>query len=154
MGLFGPEKMILALDQFNFFPGETVKGTVSINLKKPKKARKLEVALIGQRKERRTRHRNGRTESYWETVKIYDFEIPLGPDGEYQKGDYTFEIKIPENILDSTQPKRPDGALGTISDIAGTLGGSRVGQVEWLVKSNLDIPMGFDVSKTQKIVIA
>ena len=151
MGLFGPEKMILALDQFNFFPGETIKGTVSINLKKPKKARKLQVGLVGERKER---YRDSDGHTHTKTVRLYDFQIPLGHEGEYQKGDYTFEIKIPENILETGTSKRPDGVAGAIVDVLGAVGGNRGGPLQWFVESKLDIPMGFDVDKRQSIAIA
>jgi len=154
MGLFGPEKMTLMLEQYNFFPGETIKGKITLNMKKPKKARELTVALIGERKERRTRMRNGRRETHTETVKVYNFKIPVGQEGEYQKGDFTFEIKIPENILDNIHPPRPDGALGAVVDVMQAVGGSNTGPVQWYVHSQLDVPMGLDIKERQSIAIA
>ena len=50
--------------------------------------------------------------------------------------------------------QRPEGKLGAIADIANALGGQNYYPVEWFVRSNLDLPMKFDVSKQQKIVIA
>jgi hypothetical protein len=151
MGLFGPEKMILKLENINFFPGEKIKGTVSINLKKPLQARKLQVGLYGVRKER-YRGSDGKTQT--KTTTVYDFVIPLGQEGEYQKGDYSFEIPIPNDILMIGTRQRQEGKLGAIADIANALGGQSYYPVEWLVKSNLDLAMKFDVSKEQKIVIA
>jgi len=151
MGLFGPEKMILKLENFNFFPGEKIKGIVSINLKKPLQARKLQVGLYGVRRER-YRGSNGKTET--RTTTVYDFVIPLGQEGEYQKGDYSFEIPIPNDILMIGTRQRPEGKLGVVADIASTLSGQRYSPIEWFVKSNLDLAMKFDVSKEQKIVIA
>mgnify|MGYP006295690477 FL=1 len=151
MGLFGPEKMIVALEQYNFFPGETIKGTLSINLKKPKKARKLEIALVGEKKERR-RSSDGKTHT--KTVRLYNFRIPLGQEGEYQKGDYPFEIKIPQNLLESTANQRPDGAAGAVVDVLSAVSGNRTGPVQWYIEGQLDIPMGFDVKKKQSIAIA
>ena len=136
MGLFGPEKMILTLENFNFYPGEKIKGTVSINLKKPMNARKLQVGLYGVRRERHRGH-DGKTET--REVTVYDFVIPLGPEGEYQKGDYDFEIPIPDDILMIGTRQRPQGALGTVADIAGALGGQRDYPIEWFIKSNLDL---------------
>ena len=141
------------MEQFNFFPGETIKGMVTLNLKKPTKARKLEVALVGEQTER-YRDRDGRTKR--KTHKVYSFEIPLGPEQEYHKGDFPFEIKIPDDILmrGRGQHNRPEGALGAVTDVLGALGGNRYEPVEWYVRSQLDIPLGLDVKKTQKIVIA
>lgn len=153
MGLFGSEKMILALEQFNFFPGETIKGSISLNLKKPTKARKLEVALVGKQTER-YRDRNGNSKRKIHTV--YCFEIPLGAEQQYHKGDFPFEIKIPDDILmrGRGQQSRPEGGLGAVTSVLGALGGNRYDPVEWHVRSQLDIPMGLDMKKTQKIVIA
>lgn len=151
MGLFGPEKIMLALEQFNFYPGEKIKGTISLNLKKPTKARKFEVGLFGTRKEVRRKH-DGRTET--KHVKVYDFTIPLGQEGEYQKGDFTFEIPIPEDILMIGTRQRPEGTLGAVADVMGALGGQRQYPIEWSIKAQLDVPMKLDVKKSQKIVIA
>ena len=80
MGLFGPDKITLVLERFNYKPGEVIKGSVKLNLKKPTNARKLEVGLFGERKER-TRGHDGRTTV--RTVNIFDFKVPLGAEGVY-----------------------------------------------------------------------
>ena len=53
MGLFGAPKITLMLEKYNFNPGEIAKGNITINLKKPTYARKLQVSLIGVRRVRR-----------------------------------------------------------------------------------------------------
>ena len=77
MGLFGAPKITMTLEKYNFNPGEIAKGTIKINLKKPTYARKLEIHLLGVRKVRR-----GKSWS-WETV--YDFEIPISGEKDYQQ---------------------------------------------------------------------
>lgn len=42
----------MTLEKYNFKQGEATKGTITLNLKKPTHARKLQVSLIGTRKER------------------------------------------------------------------------------------------------------
>lgn len=49
MGLFGKEKITLTLEKYDYSPGDKIKGTVNLNLKKPTEARKLYVALIGKK---------------------------------------------------------------------------------------------------------
>jgi hypothetical protein len=48
MGLLGPDnQMTLTLEKYDFSPNDIIKGVVGLNLEKPVKGRKLEVALIG-----------------------------------------------------------------------------------------------------------
>ena len=69
MGLLGGPKITLMLEKYNFNPGEVVKGTVKLNLKKPMYARKLEVSLMGVRKVRKG--------NSWQWQKVYDFDMPI-----------------------------------------------------------------------------
>ncbi|MDH7517418.1 MAG: hypothetical protein QHH19_03640 [Candidatus Thermoplasmatota archaeon] len=150
MGLFGPDKITLMLEKYSYKPGETIKGTVKLNLKKSTKARKLEVGLFGERKER-TRSHDGKTHT--RTVTVFNFKIPLGAEGEYLTGEYPFEIPIPNNILSIDTRQNMDPRLGAVVDTISMLSGQRVYPVEWFVKSQLDVPMMFDVKKEQKIII-
>lgn len=150
MGLFGPEKITLMLEKYDYKPGEKIKGTVKLNLKKPTTARKLEVGLFGEKKERYRSH-DGKT--HIRTVTVFDFKIPLGSEGEYTVGEYPFEITIPSNILSVDNRQNLDGKLGAAVDVLSTISGQRYYPVEWFVKSQLDVPMMFDVKKEQKIII-
>lgn len=49
MGLFGSDEMNLILDKYSFRPGDTIRGAVSLNLKKTIKARKGIGKQIGNR---------------------------------------------------------------------------------------------------------
>ena len=154
MGLFGKEKITLMLEKYDFKPGDTIKGNISLNLKKPVHARKLEVSLIGKRK---TRHHTSRgSQTHYE--KIYDFDIPIAGEKEYQNEQYPFEIKIPSDILsdktarDTMQDSLEDkiGTAGTFIS-AMTMGTYRI---YWEVRAQLDVPKMFDVKKSQDIVIS
>ena len=86
MGLFGAPKINLMLDKYNFNPGEAAKGTIKINLKKPTYARKLFVSLIGVRKIRRG--------NSWQWQKVYDFEMPISGEKDYQNEQIPFQLQI------------------------------------------------------------
>jgi hypothetical protein len=90
MGLFGEEKISLMLEKYNYAPGEIIKGTVTLNLKKPLKARKMEVSFLGQRKERYQDSKG----THYRTTNVFSFSMPLGPEKEYQNESFNFEIKI------------------------------------------------------------
>ena len=160
MGLFGKEKITLTLEKFDFKPGEIIKGTISLNLKKQTNARKLEVGLIGRMISRQSnvavgpmvagRGRGGvRSSTQYHTV--YDFRIPLDGEKEYYTGIYKFEIKIPSDILQANPTL--EGSLGQAATAVRVLAGVS-SRVDWSVKAQLDVPMGLDVKKSQKIVIS
>lgn len=149
MGLFGPPKIAMTLEKYNFNPGEIAKGTITINLKKPTYARKLEIHLIGVR-----RVRKGNSHE-WETV--YSFEMPVRGEKDYQSETIPFELQIPPDILaarsqqQAMQESLEDklGAAGKfISAVAvGT------GVTSWKIRAQLDVPKKLDIKYTQDIQI-
>jgi len=83
----------LILDKSTFSPGEFIKGNVSINFNKPVTAEALKVTFVGEKIiPSRDRHSSSQT--------IYHDEIILDKQNEYFNNFYTFEIKIPEDILE------------------------------------------------------
>ena len=154
MGLFGPEKITLMLEKYNYAPGDTIKGNVTLNLKKPTKARKMEVSFLGTRKEK-TRNSKGQTS--YRTTEVFNFTMPLGPEKEYQNESFPIEIKIPSDVVQQCKaPSTPelDGTLGKVVAVGSALSGNRYYPVEWMVRAQLDVPMKFDVKKTQKIILS
>ena len=154
MGLFGKDKITLILEKYDYKPGDKIKGTVKLNLKKPTKARKLELSFIGTKTDKQTGIGIGPATSNTQQtkiVKVYDFTLPLDGEKNYQEEEYSFEIKIPEDILQTAQ--KLDGKIGTAITALRTISGV-YSRVDWYVKSELDVPMGLDVKKTQKIVLS
>ena len=147
MGLFGPPKISLMLEKYNLTPGETAKGTVKLNLKKPAYARKLLVSLIGVRKVRRGNN--------WQWQTVYDFDMPISGEKDYQNEQIPFELKIPPDILD---PRTSQQAIqDSLEDKLGSAGtfisalSVGAGKTEWKIKAQLDIPKKLDVKATQDI---
>ncbi len=157
MGLFGKEKITLMLEKYDYAPGEKIKGTVNISLKKPTSARKLEVSFIG----RKVMHQSSisavgmasgnrsRNKTRYETV--FSFKMPLDGEKEYHEGEYPFEIKIPDNIFQGNP--NMEGKLGTAVKTLQMLGGQS-SRIDWIVKAQLDVPMKLDVKKSQKIILS
>lgn len=155
MGLLGPDEMTLTLEKFNFNPGDMVKGIVNLSLKKPIKARKLEVALIGKV---RTTHQDHDGDIHSKDNTVYDFTLPLDGEKEYQYGQYSFEIKIQPDILQGSSSGQQmqlelENKLGTIGSVLGQI---VTGQkpIHWMIHAHLDIPWKLDVQKSQDIVIS
>ncbi|MFO7677803.1 MAG: hypothetical protein R6V50_05420 [Thermoplasmatota archaeon] len=158
MGLFGPEKITFMLDKYNYNPGEKITGKVKLNLKKPTSARKLEVSFYGVRVDRQSsvavgpmmsgRNRHSRHTS---TFKVFDFKIPISGEKEYQDEQYSFEIKIPDDVL-QTNPTL-DGKLGQAATAVRILSGLS-SRIDWYVKAQLDVPKKLDIKKKQKIILS
>jgi len=144
-------KFEVILEKFNYSPGETINGKITFKLKKPTKAKKLKVALIGEKiTNRMKRDSQGRTTSSQDKTHVYNFEMPLDGEKEYTEGEYDFQIKIPANILQNVP--LPKGAIGDAVKAIQLLSGAQT-KISWYVRANLDISMGIDVSKKIQINI-
>jgi len=160
MGLFSGEKITLELEKYNYAPGEMIKGKVKLNLKKPTNARKLEVAFVGRMIQKQSAASvagvasmaSGKgAHSRTDYTTIFNFKMPLDGEKEYHKGEYPFEIKIPDNILQENQ--KLGGKAATAATALKVLGGiSR--HIDWFVKTKLDVPMKLDIKKSQKIILS
>lgn len=147
MGLFGPPKITLMLEKFNFNPGEVANGTITLNLKKPTYARKLQISLIGTRK---VRHGNS---TQWK--KVYDFDMPISGEKEYQADTIQFQLPIPPDILDAKtqQQAMQEGLESKLGKVGGLVSAVAVGhgQTKWKIRAQLDVPKALDVKADQDI---
>jgi hypothetical protein len=142
--------MEIKLPKHNYVPGETVKGQLTLELKKATKARKLTITLFGQEIVRRRVTDSRGTHYDNDYITLCDVTIPLDGEKEYKKGQWDFSVPIPTDVL-SRNP-RPEGTLGKVVDTMEFVSGTKR-NIEWSMKANLDIPWGADVSKNQDIVI-
>lgn len=146
---FGEGKIDLVLESFNFKPGDVIKGKLVLDLKKPKKARELRLVFEGvETRTRMHRTRKG-NERKTDKVVIYSFKLSFGGEKEYSgRTEYDFEINIPQSIM----PPAPDGTLRTALNIVQFMGGTQK-RIDWVLNASLNIPGGFDVSKSVQINI-
>jgi hypothetical protein len=148
-------KLEILLEKFNFSPGEIIKGKVFLELKKPILAKQLKIELAGLKiTTRQITSPKGTPTTQTTKEFIFHFEMPLDGEKEYLKGEYPFEIKIPENVLQAPQ-KVPEGILATLlktAEIASTIAGVS-SRIEWYLEATLAIPKGFDMKKKVKINI-
>jgi len=147
---FGKGKIEVFLEKYNFSHGETIKGRITLKLKKPVQAKALKVGLVGEKATTQygKTPRGGMSSSHRKT-HFFDFKMPLDGEKEYLEGKYNFEIKIPANVL---QTPSPGGAVGDIVKGIQLLSGKDV-KISWYVIAKLDIPFGLDVSKKVQVNI-
>lgn len=143
---FGRGKIEINLKKYNFSPGDTIKGKISLKLKKSVQAKTLKVGLVGEKVTKEFR-RTSDTRTRQKKTYFFNFEMPLDGEKEYLKGEYSFEIKIPSNVLQT-----PKGAVGDIIKGIQVLSGKDI-MMSWYVIAKLDIPSGFDISKKIQINI-
>jgi hypothetical protein len=160
-GFFEKGKIEIKLEKLNFSFGDTIKGTVLMQLKKPIKAKGVSISLVGEQK---TTGINSSGMSFGTSVsfgssssknttkieRIFDFKMPLDVEKEYgtQPYEYAFEIKVP--MIGQSSP--PQGFVGDFAKAMSFLSTKR-SVVTWYLETGLDIPMGFDVSKKIQINI-
>ena len=143
---FGEGKVDIVLEKNSFKKGETIKGKVVLDLKKPKKAKELRIKLFAERETSRTDSKGRRVKK---KEVVYSFPLQLGGEKEYSSGSYDFEITVPE----IKEGEVPEGAAGevlkAVSFLAGTPSAPR-----WYLEASLDIPMSVDITKKVQIGVA
>ena len=157
MGLFSKGKVNIIIAKSNFYPGETIAGTATLVVDKPALAKEFSVSLIGESKTTvRRRNAKGEYTTETETTRIYDFKQQLDGEREYSGSkEYSFVIKIPEDILAGLQPPTAGGAGGVLLQFAQTAANwmGSAPRYNWYLQATLDIPKSLDVNKKTDITI-
>ena len=147
---FGKKEIEILLQKYNFSLGENIVGKISLQLKKPTRAKALKVGLIGERNVTETRRNpDGRVTTNQKKEYVFNFEMPLDGEKEYSQGEYNFEIKVPTTL---TQTSLPGGLAGDVLKTIQTLAGKQ-SNISWYVTAKLDIPMMFDISNKIQVNI-
>jgi hypothetical protein len=165
--MFGKGKINITIQKSHYAPGDIISGSVSLVLRKPVKAREVNISLIGEHKTTQTTPGVGgpmggggmAMSTTTKTVRIYDFKQQLDSEKEYSdRGEYRFEIKIPADTL-SMRPQisEVEGKLGQVLKAAQTAaamtGAIPFQRIKWYLLAKLDIPGGLDISKKADITI-
>lgn len=150
--MFGQGKVDIIIPTNCFAPGDIISGKVVLVMKKPVKAKEVNISLIGE--QTTTKGGVASQNQTRTTSRIYDFKQRLDGEKEYsQQAEYDFQIKIPADIL-SRQPQMPQvgGALGQGLKIAQFFTGTGIWTNYYLL-AKLDVPGLLDVSKKVQITI-
>jgi hypothetical protein len=144
-GFLSKGKMELKIEKFNFSHGETINGTVTMQLKKPILAKGVFVKIFS---ETTTTRRTGNG-IQTNTSRTFEFAQLLDGEKEYstQPFNYDFQIKVPAQ----ENARAPDGALGTALKAAKFISGVGNASTKWFLEAYLDIPKGFDLNKKVQI---
>lgn len=161
--MFSKGKIDIMIPKVNYIPGEIISGTVRLKMKKPAKARALNIYLMGIKKVKERNHTHGndghaRARTTTRNVTVYDFEVPLDGEKEYsQEAEYPFEIMVPADVQNiAPQIPQVEGVGGTVLKIvqtAAVMTGNVSYPVKWYLHAKLDIPGGFDIKDNADISI-
>src|SRR3989338_7711468 len=87
---FGKGKIEIQLNNFNYAPGETVEGTLSLSLKKPILGKELSISLLAEEEvtEMQGNNYNSRTH------ELFYFKQHLSGQKEYSFGNQSYPFKM------------------------------------------------------------
>lgn len=161
MGLFGKKDEIdIVLDKQTFSSGDAITGKVILHLKKPRKAKALNVYLFAIDKTNgmymgnpmignpmMNRGFGGPGVGYNQSeAKIYNFKLNLDGEKEYgtEQKEYQFELKIP---MANSGTSQQGGFAGNAGKVLGMLSGMNPGVISWFLKADLEEHLGIGISK-------
>ena len=121
------------LIQKSFMPGDAVKGMVKLILKKPVKARRFLILLIGEEYVDISCGSGKTRQAKKEEINIHSEAIQLSGEGSFDFVETNFEFKIPDNAPP-------------------TIKGEEAG-LRWFVHAKLDVPMGRDKNAREDIFV-
>ena len=139
-GLFEGNKVEIVLDKPSYKFGEEITGKVMLDIKTPKKAKKMRVKLYFEYQTMRTVIRMvgspPRQTQMQETstARAAEQELALDGEKEYGAGHFEYPFKFTcQNVI---------------------LAGGFVKTVGWFLDASLDVPMSVDVSKKARLDIS
>lgn len=138
-------KIIISLSNYNYSPGDTINGQVTLKLRKSVEASALNVRLTGERHNRSIANTGGRNQPNNQIV--FDFAQPIDGEKIYSAGEqtYNFSIKIPQSVNTNLE-----GIAGTVVKSIQILAGQD-NLVKWYLTSTLEAK-GINV-KSKKVQV-
>ena len=157
MGLFGSKgKMDIIVSTVNYRPGETIRGTVSLQLNEKVKAKGVSIRIHGVLVKRT---RSGTTNQE-QSIDLIDFTQTLDSEREYSPSPAPttdpFQIDIPLDVFPVQGPGfKAEGMLGEALKVGQLFGAlpTTTMTYRWVLEAKIDIPWGGDVNKTIQLNI-
>ena len=148
-------KMEIQIPRTNYAYGEIIEGKVTLELKKPQKAKGVSIDLV---QEYQTYERRG-SQTVPVTHTNHIDTLTLDSEKEYPAGnvmEYPFKFTLPvyqgPQIDTGSTLGQVVKVIETVEPIINVLGSGHSGGSEWFLKAKLDVS-GFDVNKDLKLQI-
>ena len=125
--------------------GDTILGTIELDLTEPIPARRLVVALEATRKRMTAQRRSdGRVSPVQKTETLVDHKVEVAGEQTFHSGQHRFEIHVPTTIEAKVDV---GGTLGDVINAAQAVRSMTSSPVRWKLKAYLDIPWKRNLSK-------
>ena len=145
----------ILLDKKSYSPGETIKGTVNLNLNKQRRGKSLKVMLVVNRDFEYPQAYNKEASN---SFNIYKEEIILDTEKDYQNQTYSFLIKIPLDMLEKVERLSTEGMVGTVKKFsqwgANRGFGNYIEKNTWYVFASLELTKRSDISNKVEINVS
>ncbi len=142
--------MSIMLERLDYFPGEIIRGIMTISLKVPVQADRLSASLLAYRIEREHEtDSDGKSRWVDRPHTVYTLTRELGGKGEYRSYDFPIEFVIPHDAC--PPPRRPPE--GFVENLFHTLSSINTAPVHWVVHGTLEIPWKFPIKKRVQITV-
>lgn len=143
----------IELEQFGFYPGDTIRGQVVLELRSPQPARAL---VVGLRARQRVvdRYRSPRESVLsYRNETVWEFRRELAGAGVYTEGRYPFELLVPSDVF-RPEPAPPAGLLGDLARAVSFLQPVKRFPLQWQVFAAVSRPLKVDVKKRIDVVVS
>lgn len=141
----------LELPKHNYRPGESINGTLRMQLTEPVEAKRLLVALRATRsKVGFERGQDGKHDKVTRNETVHREVIELGGQKLYESGSFAFALFVPE--IDA--PVEQGGVLGDVLRAAKALDQMRSSPITWTLMGMLEIPWRRNLSKKLPVSVS
>jgi len=136
----GVGNIALALDRYEFRPGDSVTGRVTLGLAEPIEAKRIVVSLTGTAdRVSYEKDASGRRRQSRHSETLCQVERELDGARTYRNESYTFSLMIPTEAGPASS--RPDdGVLGDVARVINAVANASLLPTSWRVVAWLDIP--------------
>jgi hypothetical protein len=137
-----------------FTPGDTVRGTVKLNLKEPTEAKRLVLAIRAtQGLVSYGRDSTGARSLETDQVVVFKHNAELAGERTYSDGEtFSGELVIPADVLDR-EPEIP-GTIGQVARAVQSVTSPRKLPLEWRVMALLEIPWKRNLKKVVDVTVS
>ncbi len=138
----------LELEKLHFHPGDSVLGSLVLELNEPIEANSLVIGIKGSQS---TLGDDGTVSE--PSRRIYEFEIELASTQTFKSRRYDFELRIPSNAIEVEPGVRSGGVLGDVARVVSSVTTRPTDPVAWSVFAFLDIPWKRNLAEAVDIAV-
>lgn len=144
----------IELAERHFHPGDTIRGTLLLELEEPTVATKLIVGLRGGRQKigYEVDSSGGKSQTT-HTETVHDFELELAGEQTYESAEFGFELVVPDDAKQAEPEITAGGVVGDVARVVAAVATAGRTTLSWSVYSLLDIPWKRGVRASTDIAV-